>query len=152
MYLTVHTAVGAVIGQHSPTLSLAFILGFLSHFILDMIPHGDERWGFEEWSNNKEKLKKIIGITALDVSLAITFIVFLFLKNNFTHPSFVAASLIGSIIPDAFVGCYILISQRDFFKKFYHLHYLNHHRLLGSIKLPFFIGMIIQLLIFWWAV
>ena len=44
MFLTVHASVGGLIGEKTATAHqwLAFIFGFLSHFILDMIPHGDD--------------------------------------------------------------------------------------------------------------
>ena len=42
MFLTVHAATGILIGKYTGNIYLAFIAGFLSHLILDIIPHGDQ--------------------------------------------------------------------------------------------------------------
>lgn len=41
MVITPHLLAGAVVGVNSPGLFSAFILGLLSHYILDFIPHWD---------------------------------------------------------------------------------------------------------------
>ncbi len=49
MFLTAHVVVGAVLVEKLGIESnaLAFTLGFVSHFFVDMIPHGDEKLGGE---------------------------------------------------------------------------------------------------------
>ena len=47
MYLTVHGASGLFIGSQVGNPWLAFVLGVVSHFILDMIPH--ESKSIDEW-------------------------------------------------------------------------------------------------------
>jgi hypothetical protein len=41
MTLTTHATLGAVIGRATGNPVLAFIFGFISHFLIDMVPHGD---------------------------------------------------------------------------------------------------------------
>ena len=42
MYLTAHSSAGVLIAAKVVNPWLAFVLGFLSHYVLDMIPHGEE--------------------------------------------------------------------------------------------------------------
>ena len=41
MFITVHAAAATALSRYATIPLLAFVLGLLSHFILDMIPHGD---------------------------------------------------------------------------------------------------------------
>lgn len=56
----------AMIMPESLVLLLSIVMGFFSHFFMDMIPHKD--WAFVEGEINKEKLVLIAGV---DVGLAI---------------------------------------------------------------------------------
>ena len=45
MFLSNHAAVGALLAVHTDNPASAFVLGYFSHYLLDMIPHGDEKVG-----------------------------------------------------------------------------------------------------------
>ncbi len=69
MLLTPHTLVGASIGASTNNVSLIIILAFLSHFILDAIPHFD--WGtWHNYDSNFKLEKKDYILLVTDVSTA----------------------------------------------------------------------------------
>jgi len=53
MLLTPHALVGGAIGASSENIAFVFIVAFLSHFVLDALPHTD--WG--TWHNYVEDVK-----------------------------------------------------------------------------------------------
>jgi len=72
----------------------------LSHFILDFIPHGDERlYRDEEWKINK-KYKRVAVIGTIDASLVVLMTMILYSTNDLPQMALISAGLIGSILPD----------------------------------------------------
>jgi hypothetical protein len=64
MYQIVHGMAGAVIGSRLDSPILAFILGFVSHFILDAIPHDSNE--ARDWENNgTDKFVKKVALEAI---------------------------------------------------------------------------------------
>lgn len=43
MFLIVHTVASTAISQQTANPMLVFLFSFFSHFVLDFIPHGDEK-------------------------------------------------------------------------------------------------------------
>lgn len=125
MLLTVHATAGAMIGQQVNNPVLAFILSFVSHFVLDMIPHGDQDWIDEYKGDQRSKVTKIITIVVVDIVILITLFVsrFYFL-GSFTPNLSIAMGIIGAILPDFLVGCHELSDR--LFKKFYQFHFWVH--------------------------
>jgi len=142
MFLTIHAATGAFIGEqvHSPIM--AFILGFLSHFVLDIFPHGD----YEAIKNYRQgkKIKTMFSIVLIDGIIMTLFILLLFTKKDFFHPNTVAWGITGSILPDLLVGIYELTGK--YFKKFRNFHYFLHNYL--KFDVSFLTGLIIQIILF----
>ncbi|MCX6721199.1 MAG: hypothetical protein NT026_01185 [Candidatus Staskawiczbacteria bacterium] len=84
MILLVHMLLGAAMGHVVKNPILAIIMAYLSHYLLDFIPHIEY---------DVKKLKKII----LDLCLGILFI-FLFSKNN----PVIYICAFFAILPDGF--------------------------------------------------
>ncbi|MFH0952489.1 MAG: hypothetical protein V1838_04935 [Patescibacteria group bacterium] len=100
MFGTTHASVGIVISQHVDKPLNIFLLAILSHFILDFIPHGDERlYHDEEWKENK-KYKRVTIITAIDLTLLITMTLILYSTNDLPRMALISAGIIGSTLPD----------------------------------------------------
>ena len=78
MYITVHAAAGAAVGTLTGNPLLAFIGGFVSHLILDMIPHGDET--IKKWKLFKTIRARVTAAALLDFAGVI--LALLFLLNN----------------------------------------------------------------------
>lgn len=161
MFLTTHAVVGIFISQQTNNPLLAFILAFISHFILDIIPHGDEELG------DLARLgKKRIYLWSLgDFFVLVIMIGFLYTTTDLPRIAVTSAGVIGSILPDL-ISHFFPALHREYPKtliiKF--LLYLDRtlkfgslfdapnklHRLTHRIikfKIPFKYGMGLQLLI-----
>jgi hypothetical protein len=130
MYITTHAPVGAIIGKLVPNPFLAFILGILSHYILDIIPHGDKKFinELKEWLG----IKKYIAIIVADAFfLIITLLIIIKFTPDQSYWS-VTAGIIGSIIPDFANGIGWLVPKR-YLKPFFTSHHLIHDVLANKI-------------------
>lgn len=124
MLVTFHAAAGAVIGEHIDHAYWAFIFAFLSHFVLDFIPHGD-REHITHFALG-QKLKYMIGIRVADAILTLALSILIFKTSFFIHPVSVAWGIIGAVIPDFFVGIFELTRIKHL-KRFYYIHHLIHN-------------------------
>lgn len=93
---------GVLLGQNVPTPGLAFCLGVASHFMLDLIPHGDSQL----YVNYKEghKVKKSLIYVAVDSILAIIILIYLLETTPFASRGTMVAGVIGGVCPDFFVA------------------------------------------------
>jgi hypothetical protein len=145
MFLTVHATVGALIGQHSPNILVAFVLGIISHYIVDAIPHGDENLIGEDKANiTKKEILLILKIVSLDVIIMSSLLYCLY-SQGLINPSWtIISGIIGSILPDFFNGIYLL-TKNKFLKKSSMFHF-NLHFITGkTISLK--AGLVVQLII-----
>lgn len=124
MLLTVHATAGALIGQQINNPVLAFVLAFISHFILDVIPHGDHDWIEEYKGGQKNKARKIVSIVIIDIIVLITLLISKFYFKSFTPNFPIIAGVVGGVLPDFLVGCHELSDK--LFKRFYRLHFVVH--------------------------
>ncbi len=69
VFVSTHVTMGALIGQNSASPWLAFLLGVASHFILDLVPHGDSRLYHSYKAGNS--LARSIIYTAVDSVAAV---------------------------------------------------------------------------------
>lgn len=145
MLLSVHTAVGAVIGENISSPLFAFVLGFLSHYILDMIPHGDEEIVKAYRQDFKNRGILYLIIFDLFSTAILLFLVFYFQKISF-NPS-VVWGIIGAVIPDFMVATYEITHKH--FRRMHWLHYWSHDRFnkVFSWSLPLKIGIIGQIIL-----
>lgn len=125
MLLATHFTVGLAIGSRSATPEIAFVLGFLSHFLLDRIPHWDgveasPEDGKVHWKDHKNLIAvwREIAITALLVWYALSRGM---LAWNVHLPVFWGA--FGALLPDMLWIPHHLLGlnrPRRFFE--FHLH------------------------------
>lgn len=124
MFLTVHATAGVIVGQNTDNIGLAFIMGFISHFILDLIPHGDQDLGK---NNSPAGLKLLLKIGIIDAMLVMGLISYLFtIKPELQTPS-VIFGIIGALLPDAINAMAIFFKPKilDGYRAFHvKLHYL----------------------------
>lgn len=125
MILSVHAFVGAAAGRIFPNPVVAFIIAFLSHFILDALPHWE--YGLASFSENKENplLNKIILSrktindllhTSFDFLVGAIIAILIF-KNGgiFTKDSIpLIAGIFGGIFPDILQLAYFKIRRQPF--------------------------------------
>lgn len=126
MLLTVHATAGVFLSQQINNPILTFLVAFCSHFILDIIPHGDGDWIEEYQKKDKtDKIKKIISIIIIDVfSLIALFFITHFYYESFDSPLNVFAGILGAVFPDIMVGFHE--TTKKFGKNINRLHFYFH--------------------------
>ena len=153
MFLAVHASVGAIAGNAVDNPVTAFVLGFVSHFFTDMIPHGDENM-YEGYKNGKKVTRAILYVAA-DAVATIILIAVIFLYQDFFKPMNVALGIAGGLIPDLLVGIVEVVKPKN--KKwltlkmewFHHFHMKNHHFVIGKVRkaerdIPLKYGLLLQ--------
>ncbi len=142
MFLTVHATVGAIIGQYSPNIWLAFIFGVISHYLLDAIPHGDETLGGKDKKNvSKKDIIFIIKIASLDGTTMSIFLAYLYFQGFINISLPILAGVAGSIVPDFMNGIYLLTKSK-FLEKSSLFHFNLHFIFKTSVSLK--VGLVIQ--------
>ena len=81
MIITDHALFGAVLATKTESLPLAFLLGFISHFILDAIPHLDPGTITNPYGDKKIKWPKWVYLFVL-ADFAVTIMIFYFFQNR----------------------------------------------------------------------
>jgi len=125
MFLTVHSTVGVIIGQTTGNIWLAFLAGFISHFLLDIIPHGDTELAGENAAFAKKDVDKIKKLALIDLLTMSALLSALYLAGLITSPIPVLFAIAGAIIPDFIQGVYIL-TKTPLLKKYFDIHYKLH--------------------------
>lgn len=156
MFLAVHATVGALIGVAIPSAPISFTLGFIGHFLTDMIPHGDEHI-YDGYQSGAKK-KRAVAYVSTDVVMTFLLIGLFFSKRNFFDPQAVAWGIVGSLLPDFIAGLAIVTkSERrknviaKYFAKFQRFHIKIHHSLIKKVRkferdIPFKYGLVFQFL------
>lgn len=142
MLLTVHAATGVLIGQQTSNWWLAFIIAFASHFIMDMIPHGDQK--IAERYRARTHTKQAIQFVLIDLAVCIAFSIFWLLKysDNIYNYSAIYMGLAGALLPDFLVGIHELYPKM--FKRFHKFHF-KIHDIFPTKKINLPIGLLIQM-------
>lgn len=148
MIIVPHILVGAAIGAQIRHFGWIIVLGLLSHFILDKIPHWD--YGddvFKKFSKNKSY--KILFIFMLQIMIdALIGLVIVFLiiwqKNtmNLNNLQFILVGILASTLPDIILGTIKLfgLESKNLSKKYIHFHEDICHSRKGHIKKPTLFG------------
>lgn len=124
MTLTTHAVIGAVIGAATGNPLLAFTAGFISHFLVDIIPHGDR----ELYNNHKSKTKhrRAYAYVTVDAIVAIIVVALMIASSHHTLSMPIALGIIGSVLPDLLIGLYegFHIKSLTWFHRF---HFFFHN-------------------------
>ncbi len=140
MFITIHAAAGAIIGKKTASSLLAFLLGLISHFILDTIPHGDQHLGKKFFGLRIKKLRKendfktMALYGSLDTFFLAVFLIFLFRTFEFADTDSAIWAIIGAILPDVIVVIHKL-TQFPPLKWFYKLHKEIHGFLIKKFEI-----------------
>lgn len=148
MFLVIHAAAGATLGAQVQNPFLAFFLGLISHYLLDAIPHGDEKLRQDFEDKHRIKCTFIVGIDFVLTILTIITMVWLDAPPN---PLGLASGIFGALLPD-FIQLIYFLSSHPWLKKFSNLHnafhYNNTRFNLGYIRGFLFQAIILILLFF----
>ncbi|MBP9827647.1 hypothetical protein KBC55_00650 [Patescibacteria group bacterium] len=141
MTLTTHAAIGIAIGSVIGQPALGFALGAASHFLVDMIPHGDNY--LADGYKSKQKTKMALAYVSTDAALAILVLLAVFATRpeGGTPNIAFAATVAGSVLPDLIVGLSELVSKEyRFFRAFNKVHFFFHDffsRRYGDVRLSY---------------
>src|SRR3990167_10207482 len=147
MYLTVHAAAGVLIGSYINSSPISFLVGFISHFFLDMLPHRDgnfPRHGHSAKSLSKLYFNKIVSLIYFDVCLAIVVAGMLFTNNYYFLDQSIIWGMIGAILPDVFQALSFFWKKNRFFKKFNEFHNFLHYT--PEKQISFVVGNLTQII------
>ncbi|MBU1130845.1 hypothetical protein KJ840_01815 [Patescibacteria group bacterium] len=155
MFLTVHAASGIFIGSQVSAPWLAFILGFVSHWLLDFIPHGDEKV-IDRSKFSESRLKKMLFyVAAADTLGIIILFYFLISTETIVLTSGILWGMLGAVAPDYLWGLHKITRIRVLkplhkIHNWFHLKLTNprYPRLNRGRGLPFKLGSLIQLAAF----
>ncbi|MBI4993349.1 hypothetical protein HZC33_00070 [Candidatus Wolfebacteria bacterium] len=144
--------------------ALVFIISFLSHFLIDMIPHWDYKTAFgekikkaDEFVDSKE-LKNLFqsdlvkfffdGILGIVLSLAIFNFSDFLIDFNFEKIFMFSLIILGGILPDALNAFYFFrkkyLNEKSFLEYFHRFHNSVHGKSIFNGK--FFLGAFSQIL------
>lgn len=124
MFLSTHALAGIIISQHVHSVPVAFGLGLLSHYVLDMIPHGDEKLG--DWV--KQKFIRRFTLTFLtDMAFLALFIFTVRVKGEWPMPNVALAAMLGAVLPDLIWAFY------DAYKNFLMRHFPNARKIIQDV-------------------
>ncbi|MBT4209496.1 MAG: hypothetical protein HOE19_01095 [Candidatus Komeilibacteria bacterium] len=99
MFITAHTSAALWISTRITDPILAFILGIASHFLFDMIPHGDESLA-DHVQGKKEKFKYFIRVALIDMILATILVYFFVSHGPIVDPYVLYPAVLGTWLPD----------------------------------------------------
>lgn len=133
MYLTPHAAVGVLLSQQVDKPLWAFLLAFLSHFIIDFIPHGDEPVG--EWMT--KRLRRMFFIGGVDLTLVfIMTVVLLTVETDPAKNALILAGIFGAMLPDFLSMVFPTLHEK--FNWFFLTRWV--HSLLEGARVTHFVG------------
>jgi hypothetical protein len=124
MFISTHALLGIVISQHVDNVPAAFGLGVISHYLLDMIPHGDEKIG--QWMKKRPLRGFLIALVA-EVTLISVFIITVYIKKALPRPGVVMAGLLGGTLPDLIWYSY------DFYRGFILKHFPKSKKIIQDV-------------------
>ncbi len=124
MTLTTHATLGAVIGRAVGTPVLAFIFGFISHFLIDMVPHGDTGLS-DNFRIHKRKRKQAVAYVIIDAVVAIFFVLLLANTRDIDSVRTFSWGIVGGVLPDLLVGVYE-VTKTPMLRWFNTLHFYFH--------------------------
>lgn len=124
MTLTTHATLGAVLAKLAGNPALAFLFGFISHFLIDMIPHGDTGLS-DNFRVHKQKRKRAVAYVMVDAVVAIFFVLLIANTRDIDSVRTFTWGIIGGVLPDLLVGLYD-ITKSPFLKWFFKMHFYFH--------------------------
>lgn len=151
MLLTLHAATGALLGELAPNPLAGFGLGFVSHFLLDMFPHGDRK--IANMTKATGRRGPYFWLAGVDGLAGLAIFTPAFLLGKFDHPIAAYCGLLGGLLPDLIVAIpeYALYIKKEYrvrLRWFYHFHVYVHDRIIRVLDgMPLKVGIAFQLVL-----
>ena len=124
-----------LVGRLTRNPILGFVAGVISHFLLDMIPHGDE-YLLKSYLEGK-KVKTSVAYVLVDGVITALMIVYMFTQGIFSRSVAGFAGVmgaIGAIVPDLLVGIHEVVPKKfKILQRYVNFHHRNHHLLIKNL-------------------
>lgn len=143
MLLTTHITTSLLFCQDVHNPFLAFVIGLGSHYLLDMIPHGDNLRGkrylledvhlFKEHPEDNHYLKIL---APLDIVVSTCLVIYLLVTHQLGDLRAAGPAIAGAILPDAINLINIITNKYNWVKKANRLH-LKIHLIFPDVPLVF---------------
>lgn len=137
MYLVGHAAVGMTLAAATDDPVLAFGIGWLSHYLADFVPHGDEPAG--EWAKRGDEVRRLFVLLMADGALFLAAFAWFTARRGF-HLAAATAAL-GSFVPDVLWGLE-KVRRKPLFGPLERFHAKNHN--FFHVRLPLWAGLVGQ--------
>lgn len=138
-----HTALGAAIGTEITSPVVAFSLAFISHFVLDAIPHGDQEFSDGKFVFSERSIRILKKLATADMAVLIFMHAILFKISIIEFSPAVIAAIFGAMLPD-FINAFYLVTKITLLRWYYIFHY-DLHFIWNGFTIPFKKGVIVQL-------
>lgn len=134
-----------------PNPWIAFVLGFISHFFIDGIPHGDQDIITATTPRGRAKQLFIIGL--VDLFLLSLVALTLIAQRTLLHPLSMALGACGGMLPDALQGIAECTHGRFLtrFQRVHHLFHINLYPRFARIVVPLPVGFLLQIVVWYIA-
>lgn len=124
MLVPVHATIGGLIGEKLfATQWLAFVFGFLSHFILDIIPHNDAV--NLDQAQEKSRRPELHLLVAGQIAVTFLILVIWLIWFDLAHAQALILGMFGAVLPDGLWGIYERFKIKQL-KWFFNLHNYVH--------------------------
>jgi hypothetical protein len=136
---------GVLIGQNVPTPGLAFSLGVASHFLLDLIPHGDSQL-YKNYKDGQSVSRSVL-YAATDSIISVGVLIYLLETAPYASRATIVAGVIGAVIPDFLVALGEGIKLKTL-QRFQKLHIRIHDAIANRAgNIPLRAGVSMQIII-----
>lgn len=142
MYLTVHGTAGILLARAIPNPLLAFVAGLISHFVLDLVPHGDEHL-IKHHFTRQRTLRRLLGASLLDGCILASLTSLYLWTTPWANTATAIWGLIGALLPDLLQGLYF-VTQTKLLRGFNRLHVAVHN--LPNFRFTWQTGALLQCL------
>lgn len=122
MFLVIHALMGSIIGLNFSSVFFIIFLAFLSHFLLDIVPHWDGYFDKEHFKNHTKLIsnKKTVLIRFVDLFFVV--LLMRMLSHEF-NSSLLTLGALTALAPDAFnLGYFTRLKEGKRYKKYLHFH------------------------------
>jgi len=142
MTITTHATVGTLIGYSIGNPIAGFLLGIVSHYTLDLIPHGDHAINVS-FRKTKTKVKRAVAYGTVDAVSAILLILWIVNWKDFTNMQAISWAIAGAVLPDLMVGLSDFTKSK-YLQPFNKIHFAFHDYFIkkyGDIPLRYSLAM-----------
>ncbi|MCX6740612.1 MAG: hypothetical protein NTZ49_05290 [Candidatus Parcubacteria bacterium] len=140
MFLTVHSSVGLVVSRGVTNPLWAFFIGFIFHYIFDIIPHGDTKVSAKFY-----QIKYIITAGIIDLSVLSILLISLIIIRAKTFTLVEISAILGSVIPDVMQLFYFIFPKNKLLGKIQMLHTYPHNLISKRFDFPIVWGLLMQI-------